>query len=267
MPRGDPLMEARTATERLGRGGTPAWVLGVVPLLLIAAAIGLFAALGGPGLGDRNGVPVEELAVERTVLRPGVIELTVRNDGPDAVSIAQAMVNDAFVAFTGPSEPIERLRSAKVTVRQPWIEGEAYEVVLLTSTGGTVAHAIDAAAETPDADLSFFALMALLGLYVGVVPVLLGMLWLPWVRRIPATWLQGDHGADGRPAGVPGDRRDARGPRARGRRARRPSAARRSSSSARSSPTSSSAASARGSPTGAPRCAPARQRPEATRPP
>ncbi len=183
-------MEARGAAQDLPRSGVPAWVLGVVPLLLIAAAIGTFAALGGPGLDQRNGVPVEELAVERTVLRPGVIELTVRNDGPDAVSIAQATVNDAFVAFTGAERPIERLRSAKVVVQQPWIEGEAYEVVLLTSSGGTVAHAIDAAAETPAADISFFALMALLGLYVGVIPVLLGMLWLPWVRRIPPTWLR-----------------------------------------------------------------------------
>jgi hypothetical protein len=27
--------------------------------------------------------------------------------------------------------------------------------------------------------------MALLGIYVGVIPVALGMLWLPWIRRIP----------------------------------------------------------------------------------
>ena len=183
-------MEARSAAEGLGRG-VPSWLLGVAPLLLIAAAIAVFAALGGPGLGDRNGVPVEKLAVERTVLRPGVIEVTVRNDGPDAVTIAQAQVNDAFVAFTGPGGPIGHLRSAKLTLQQPWLEGESYDVALLTSTGATVTHTIDAAAETPDADLSFFALMALLGLYVGVIPVLLGMLWLPWMRRIPAAWLRG----------------------------------------------------------------------------
>ena len=130
-------MEARGATPDIARGSVPAWVLGVVPLLLIAAAIAAFAALGGPGLDQRNGVPVEALAVERTVLRPGVIELTVRNDGPDAVSIAEATVNDAFVALSGAGGPIERLRSATVRLQQPWIEGEAYEVVLLTSSGGT----------------------------------------------------------------------------------------------------------------------------------
>ena len=60
----------------------------------------------------------------------------------------------------------------------------------MTSTGGTISHTIDSAAETPDADLSFFALMALLGLYVGVIPILLGMLWLPWIRGIPARSLR-----------------------------------------------------------------------------
>jgi zinc transporter, ZIP family len=169
----------------------PAWVLGLVPLLLIVTAIGAFAVLDGPGLGDRNGVPVEELAVERTVLEPGAIEVTVRNDGPDPVRIAQAQVNDAFVPFSGAEGEIGRLGTETVRITYPWNEGEAYDVALVTSTGGTVTHAIDVAAETPDADLSFFGLMALLGIYVGVIPVALGMLWLPWIRRIPGAWLRG----------------------------------------------------------------------------
>jgi ZIP family zinc transporter len=168
----------------------PAWALGLVPLLLAVVAIGAFAALDGPGLGERNGVPVEELAVERTVLEPGAIELTLRNDGPDAVTIAQAQVNDGFVPFTGGEQPIGRLATETIRIRYPWNEGEAYEVALLTSTGGTIAHSIDVAAETPDADLSFFGLMALLGVYVGVIPVALGMLWLPWLRRVPPRWLR-----------------------------------------------------------------------------
>ena len=58
-------MEAADATERAA-SGLPAWALGAIPLALIAAAIGFFALLGGPGLGERTGPPVEELAVERT---------------------------------------------------------------------------------------------------------------------------------------------------------------------------------------------------------
>jgi ZIP family zinc transporter len=184
-------MEGRAATERdLRADGLPAWLLGLVPLLLIIAAVGIFAALDGPGLGERRGPPAEELAVEKTVLEPGTIELTVRNDGPDAVSVAQAQVNDAFVQFSGAEEPIGRLETATLQLQQPWVEGEAYEVALLTSSGGTIAHEIPVAVETPDTDLSFFGLMALLGIYVGVIPVALGMLWLPWIRRIPPSWLR-----------------------------------------------------------------------------
>jgi zinc transporter ZupT len=187
-------MEARGATGELERergARLPRWLLGLLPLALIAVAIGTFVALGGPGLGGRAGPPVEELAVERTVLQPGRFELTLRNDGPDAVRVVQVQVNDAFVGFSGAEQPIRRLASETIRVRQPWIEGEAYSVAMLTSTGATIEHEIPVAVQTPPTNLSFFVLMALLGVYVGVIPVALGMLWLPWVRRIPATWLQG----------------------------------------------------------------------------
>ena len=92
-------MEAGTRVERGFGAGLPAWVLGAVPLALIAVAIGAFALLGGPGLGERTGPPVEEVAVESTVLRPGQIELTLRNDGPDPVTVAQVAVNDAYAPF------------------------------------------------------------------------------------------------------------------------------------------------------------------------
>ena len=169
----------------------PTWVAFLAPLLLIVAAIGAFAAAGGPGLGERTGPPVEELAVENTVLKPGTIQLTVRNDGPDDVFVSQAIVNDAVAQFRGGEEPIGRLETATLTISQPWVEGEAYEVALLTGSGGTVTHEIPVAVLTPDSDAGFFGLMALIGIYVGVIPVALGMLWLPFIRRIPADWLRG----------------------------------------------------------------------------
>jgi zinc transporter, ZIP family len=168
----------------------PAWVLALLPLVLVLAAVSAFALLGAPGLGERRGPPAEELAVERTRLEPGVIELTVRNDGPDPVQIAQVTVNDAFAAFTGGEEPIGRLAAATLHIRQPWIEGEAYEVQLVTSAGGTIAHEIPVAVATPAADPSFFGLLGLLGIYVGVIPIALGMLWLPWIRRVPPAVLR-----------------------------------------------------------------------------
>ena len=116
--------------------------------------------------------------------------------------------------FSGAEQPIGRLETATVRLQQPWVEGEAYEVALLTSTGGTIAHEIPVAVETPANDLSFFGLMALLGVYVGVIPIALGMLWLPWIRRIPPSWLRVVMALTVGLLGVPGDRRHARGLRA-----------------------------------------------------
>jgi ZIP family zinc transporter len=159
------------------------WLLGLVPLALMAGIVATFALLGAPGLGERRGPPVEDLVVDKIALHPGVIEVTVRNDGPDAVAVRQVIVNDGFTTFTSKYESISRLAADTLKIDYAWIEGEAYEIALLTSTGGTIAADIPVAVESPEAGASFYGLMALLGTYVGIIPVLLGMLWLPLLRR------------------------------------------------------------------------------------
>jgi ZIP family zinc transporter len=178
-------MEPATA-QRTRR---PAWLAGVAPLAVLAVAIGLFVLLDAPGL-NRIGVPQEELAVERTVLKPGEIQLHVRNDGPDPVRVRQVIVNDAFATFKPTDREIGRLGGSEIDVEYPWIEGENYDVRLLTSTGVTIDHTIDAAVETPNAGLDFYGLMALIGIYVGVIPVAIGMLWLPWLRGVDTRWIR-----------------------------------------------------------------------------
>src|SRR3954452_5811590 len=179
-------MEAAT-TARTSR--RPPWLAGVAPLAVLAVAIGLFVALDAPGL-NRIGVPQEKLTVERTVLKPGEIQLHVRNDGPDTVRVRQVIVNDGFAPFTQSKDSIGRLRGGEIDVQYPWIEGEDYEVRLVTDTGVTIDHTITAATETPGADLGFYGLMALIGLYVGIIPVAIGMLWLPWLRGVDARWVK-----------------------------------------------------------------------------
>ena len=178
-------MEPATA-QRTRR---PAWLAGVAPLAVLAVAIGLFVLLDAPGL-DRIGVPQEELVVERTVLKPDEIQLHVRNEGADPVQVKQVIVNDAFATFEQSDSEIGRLGGSEIDVNYPWIEGENYEVMLVTSTGGTIDHSIEAAVETPDAGLDFYGLMALIGIYVGVIPVAIGMLWLPWIRGVDARWIR-----------------------------------------------------------------------------
>lgn len=184
-------MEAHAEASRTPLSSRlPAWLLGLIPLALIGAATLALGLLGAPGLGKRTGPPVQELAVERTVLRPGEIELSLRNDGPDTVRVEQVSVNDGFVPFSSQAKEIGHLGSTTITIPYPWIEGEDYQLSLISSTGATVDHQIVAAAETPRPDVDFYGLMALLGLYVGVIPVALGMLWLPFVRRVSAVWIR-----------------------------------------------------------------------------
>jgi zinc transporter, ZIP family len=178
-------MEPATSAQATRR---PAWLVGLAPLAVLAVAIGLFVLLDAPGL-DRIGVPQEELAVERTVLKPDEIELHVRNDGADPVQVRQVIVNDAFAEFTQSDDEIGRLGGSEIDVDYPWIEGENYDVTLLTATGATIDHTIEAAVETPDAGLDFYGLMALIGIYVGVIPVAIGMLWLPWIRGVDRRWI------------------------------------------------------------------------------
>ena len=169
--------EVRPAARR------PAWLLAVTAALLVAGALTGLGLLAGPSLPDRNGPPVEQLVVERSELSPGTIALTVRNTGPDPVRVAQVFVNDAYVDVTGGATPIGRLGTETLRLDYPWQEEQPYLVSLVTSSGAVIEHDIDAAVVTPRAGPGFFGLMALLGTYVGVLPVLLGMLLLPVLRR------------------------------------------------------------------------------------
>jgi ZIP family zinc transporter len=174
------------------RPQVPRWLLGLGPLVLIAILLGLFTLLNVPGLNRlAEGVPPkEEVAVEDVRLTPGQIAVTVRNEGPDPVSIAQVNVSDYYAMFTQTRETMAPLESSTLTISYNWVDGDPYEVALVTSNGGKIPAVIDAAALSPERGASFFGLMTLLGIYVGVIPVALGMLWMPFVRRSSASWVR-----------------------------------------------------------------------------
>jgi len=168
----------------------PAWALLGGILALIATILVTLALVGDDTLPDRLGPPIEELAVERTKLTPGEIELSLRNTGPDPVRVAQVFVNDGYVDFEGGEDQIGRLGSETLLLDFPWQDGQPYLVAMVTSSGVVIEHPIAAAVETPATDGDLFALMALLGLYVGIIPVLLGMLLLPAMRRVDSRWIR-----------------------------------------------------------------------------
>jgi zinc transporter, ZIP family len=161
------------------------WLLALVPLLLLGILLAYLVLTGG-GLKDLAGPPVEHVSIQRITLpEPGVIKLEVINDGPQEVTIPQVLIDEAYWQFTAtPSTTIPRLGTATFTVPYPWVEEEAHAITLLTSLGTTFEGEVPVAVETPKPSKSLFWRFALMGLYVGVVPVALGMLWYPWMRRL-----------------------------------------------------------------------------------
>lgn len=179
-----------TATVTPGATGGAAalarWlVLGLVPLVLLALVLTLLVATNA-GLGQRAAPPIERLKVQQVTLpEPGQMMLTVVNDGPDPVTIAQVRIDDAYWAHEiTPGRTIGRLESATITIPYPWVEGEAHTISLLSKTGIVFEAEVPVAVASPRADSETVARFALLGFYVGVVPVALGLLWYPFLRRL-----------------------------------------------------------------------------------
>jgi ZIP family zinc transporter len=168
------------------RGRGPGWVLlGLLPLLGLGVLLALIV-LNGAGVDRADRPPIEDLTVQRVAL-PTEHEfvLSVRNGGPEPVTLSQVVVNDAIWDFEAePSNTIGRLGSATVTVPYTWVEGEAYEIVLMTSNGTTFAAEVPVAVLTPGFSGDTFWRYALIGTYVGVIPVALGLLWYPFLRRL-----------------------------------------------------------------------------------
>ncbi|MGH8934635.1 MAG: ZIP family metal transporter [Egibacteraceae bacterium] len=165
-----------------------AGLVALLPVAVIVALVGLFLAFN-PIASLREVPPVEAIAFEQTVLTPNRIELSVRNDGPDEVNIAQVLVNDAYWDHTIDNPTLGRLATATVVIPYPWDDGQPLAITLLTSTGVTITHDIEAAALTPQTDARTIGIYALLGLYIGVIPVAIGLCWLPALRRASDRWL------------------------------------------------------------------------------
>jgi zinc transporter ZupT len=136
--------------------------------------------------------PVEELTITRATLStdPNHIELSVTNGGPDPVTIAQVLVDDAYWSFTiDPGAEIPRLGRATIGFDYPWVEGEPLAIVLISRNGVKFEHEVAVATETPQGSGKTLWIFSLVGIFVGVIPVMLGITWLPFLRRLPQKWV------------------------------------------------------------------------------
>jgi ZIP family zinc transporter len=135
-------------------------------------------------------LPVEKLAFGRVIFRPQEISFEVRNEGPTEASIAQVFVNEAIWDHTVvPSRVLPRLGASTVYLPYDWQTGEPYVLTIISGTGVRHIKEIEIATETPRVSGATVTVFGLLGVYVGVIPILLGFLWLPFLRALPQWWM------------------------------------------------------------------------------
>ena len=179
------------STQKANQTQRFAWLWAAIPLALLGALIWLFLATDPLSPLGVSAPPIENLTVERTVLDETGIHLSVRADGSEPVSIAQVQVDGAYWMFTqDPPGELGRLQTAQLDIPYPWVQNEAHRITVLSKTGVPFEHEIAVATPTPTFSLSRLLAFALLGIYVGVVPVTLGLLFYPYLRTLGQRGLQ-----------------------------------------------------------------------------
>ena len=157
----------------------------LAPVLVLAGVIALFVFTKGAGLNVTPAVPIENLQFARTILRPGQIELHLRNTSPQGISIAQININEATWPYSiSPGPKIPRLGTAVILLNYPWVQAEAYEITVFSSNSIPFNTSIPVATTTATASADTLWSFTLIGIYVGIIPVVLGMFWLPALERV-----------------------------------------------------------------------------------
>ena len=158
---------------------------GLIPLILLGVVIYVLFREGPLAIFQKDLPPVEELHVMRHALAEDVIYLDIVNSGPDPCTLAQVMVRGAFWQHgVSPSRTLKPLEKARITIPFPWNIGEPIEINLLSSTGLSFVYEIEVASTSPVPTVKAFGRFALLGIYVGVIPVALGIAWFPFLRLL-----------------------------------------------------------------------------------
>jgi zinc transporter, ZIP family len=159
-------------------------LFGVVPIIVIGAMIILL--LNSPGILFQSSVkPLPQISIEKVEFSDRGIVAFVRNTGPSDTIIAQADVNDRIhPAAIEPSRILTRLADAKVIIPFVWNIGEPYKIGITTEDGTRFEKTVNSAAPAPRPTVQQASTFAIIGTYVGVIPVMMGLIWYPFIRRL-----------------------------------------------------------------------------------
>jgi len=183
-----------TDADRLRDLGPTGWAAALAPVVLLVVLLGV-VAVAPPFAGVQAGEPLPDVTVTHATLPDDeTIVLHVTNNGPEPVTIRQVLVDEAYWSHTvhgdGPDPAtLAPLESARVEIPYHWTPGWDLETELVLADGTTAGHEIEAPQPSPGMTPGVLWTLALVGVFVGVIPVALGMLWFPFIRRLRPAWL------------------------------------------------------------------------------
>jgi len=155
----------------------------VIPFVLLAVMIGYVFGPGSELIG--YGILLPDISIEKIEFVDSEIIATVRNTGPIPVDIVMADINDRiYPAAIEPDKHLERFQSAIVRIPFEWNEGEPYAVGLTVDDGTRFEKRVDVAAPSIQPTVEMIAYFAVIGTYVGIIPVLIGLLWFPFIAKL-----------------------------------------------------------------------------------
>jgi len=149
---------------------------GVIPFAFV---IILIAYVFGPGADVLDmGVPLPEISMEKIDFVDSEVQVTVRNTGPVPVEVMMADINDRIhPAAIEPDRFLDRYETALVRIPFEWNEAEPYIVGLTIEDGTRFEKEVEAAAPALEPNLELFGLFAVIGTYVGIIPVMIGLVF------------------------------------------------------------------------------------------
>ena len=156
---------------------------GIIPFIFI---ILMMAYIFGPGSDLLDfGVALPEITIEKVDFLDSEIQATVRNTGPIPVEVVMADVNDRIQpAAVEPDRFLERFETTLVRIPFEWNVAEPYTIGITIEDGTRFEKEIEAAAPALELTFDLVVFFAIIGTYVGIIPVMIGLLWLPFIKKI-----------------------------------------------------------------------------------
>ena len=155
----------------------------IAPIVLLAILIAFL--LGPASTFLQFGIVLPDISIEKVEFTENEIRATVRNTGPIDVNVAVADVNDRIQpAAIEPDSHLKRFETGLVRIPYDWNEGQPYAIGITIDDGTRFEKQIDAASASLEPNAELFGFLGIIGLLIGVVPIMIGLLWYPFIKKL-----------------------------------------------------------------------------------